>query len=221
MSLYERFVLPRVVDFACAAKPAMRQRAKIVPAAQGRVLEIGFGSGLNLPFYDPDRVEHLWALEPSPRMWQLASERVGAARFPVEFVEASADAIPLPDRSADTVLVTYTMCTLPDVVAALGEVDRLLKPGGRLLFCEHGEAPDPGVRRWQRRLNPVWSRLAGGCHLDRPIPSILEGAGFRLRNLSTMYLPGFRPATFNFWGSAAPVRRSRPSRPRVKEERCN
>jgi len=221
MSLYERLLLPRVVDFTCAAKPAMRQRAKVVPAAHGRVVEIGFGSGLNLPFYDPDRVEHLWALEPSPAMWRLAAERVRAARFPVEFVEAPAEGIPLPDRSADTVLMTYTMCTLPDAAAALGEIDRLLKPGGELLFCEHGEAPDPDVRRWQRRLNPLWSRLSGGCQLDRPIPAMLERAGFRLRSLSTMYLPGFRPATFNFWGSAAPMRRSRQSTSRKKERRCN
>jgi len=210
LGLYARLVLPRVIDLACRAKPNRRQRNKIVPKATGRVLELGFGSGLNLEFYDPGRVERIWALEPAAEMWRLA--RAASERSPirVEWLEAGAERVPLPDASVDTVLVTYTLCTIPDVDAALAEARRVLAPGGRLLFCEHGEAPDPGVRRWQRRLNPVWSRLGGGCNLDRPIPALLGRGGFEIAELETMYLPGWRPATFNFWGSAKPAASSGP-----------
>jgi len=202
MSLYRRFILPPIVHFVCRSKPATLQRKKIVPLATGRVLEIGFGSGLNLPFYDASRVSHLWALEPSREMWNLASEQVRKATPPVEFMQASSEAIPLESGSVDTVLVTYTLCTIPDAAAALGEMRRVLKPDGVFLFCEHGEAPDENARRWQRRLNPVWNRLSGGCNLGRPIPSLIEENGFGIRDLSTMYLPGWRPASFNYWGTA-------------------
>jgi SAM-dependent methyltransferase len=203
MGLYDRFLLPRIVDFTCSRKPTMRQRAKVVPLAQGDVVEVGFGSGLNLPFYDSAKVRHVWAVEPSKAMWARARGRVPAVGFPVELLAASAEEIPLADRSADTVLVTYTLCTLPDVQRAVREMARILKPGGDLIFCEHGLAPDPGVRRWQNRLNPIWKALSGGCNLNRPVPSVLEQGGFQLRELSTMYLPGWRPATFNYWGRAA------------------
>jgi len=202
MGLYERFILPRIVDFTCGMKPNMRQRAKVVPLAQGSVLEIGFGSGLNLPFYDAARVQRVWALEPSTEMWALAQMSVGTVDFPVEFLRASAEEIPLPDRSADTVLVTYTLCTLPDVQRPLREMARVLRPGGELVFCEHGAAPDESVRRWQNRLNPVWRALGGGCNLNRPIPSLLERGGFKLSGLSSRYIPGWRPASFNYWGRA-------------------
>lgn len=200
MGLYTRFILPKVVDFTCGMKPSMRQRAKVVPFALGSVLEVGFGSGLNLPFYDKTKVQHVWALDPSREMWALAEERVRGAGFPVEFLNAPAEEIPLPDRSADTVLVTFTLCTLPDVRCALREMARVLKPGGELVFCEHGLAPDENVRRWQNRLNPIWKALGGGCNLNRPIPSLLEQGGFRLRAMSSMYIPGWRPASFNYWG---------------------
>ena len=202
MGLYARFFLPRILDVACGVRPTMRQRAKVVPLASGRVLEVGFGSGLNLPFYDRDRVQHVWALEPSAEMWALAEARVGGATFPVEFLKASATEIPLADGTADTVLVTYALCTIPDVLRALGEAARVLKPGGELIFCEHGAAPDESVRRCQDRVNPIWKRLAGGCELNRPIPALIEEAGFRIGDLSSMYLPGWRPATFNYWGRA-------------------
>jgi len=205
VGLYARFVLPRVIDLTCRAKPNRRQRSKVVPKATGRVLELGFGSGLNLDFYDPREVERVWALEPASEMWQLARAAVERSPLRVERLDAGAEQVPLPDDSVDTVLVTYTLCTIPDVDAALAEARRVLAPGGRLLFCEHGEAPDPGVRRWQRRLNPIWSRLGGGCNLDRPIPALLGRGGFEIAELETMYLPGWRPATFNFWGSATPA----------------
>ena len=202
MGLYGRFILPKVVHFACGMKPNMLQRAKVVPLARGSVLEVGFGSGLNLPFYDLTRVQHVWALDPSTEMWALAQTRVRAVGFSVEFLKASAEGIPLGDQSADTILVTYTLCTLADVQRALREMARVLRPGGELVFCEHGAAPDEGVRRWQNRLNPIWKALGGGCNLNRPIPSLLEGGGFRVRELSAMYIPGWKPASYNYWGRA-------------------
>ena len=202
MGLYERFLLPKVVNFTCSMKPNMRQRAKVVPLASGSVLEVGFGSGLNLPFYDGSKVKHVWALDPSAEMWAIAEKRLRGAAFSVEFLRAPAEEIPLADEAADTVLVTYTLCTLPDVRRALGEMARVLKPGGELLFCEHGAAPDESVRRWQNRLNPIWKTLGGGCNLNRPIPALLEEAGFRIREVFSMYIPGWRPASFNYWGRA-------------------
>lgn len=203
MGLYTRFILPKVVEFTCSMKPSMRQRAKVVPFALGSVLEVGFGSGLNLPFYDNTKVQHVWALDPSREMWALAEERVRGADIPVEFLNATAEEIPLPNRSADTVLVTFTLCTLPDVQRALREMARVLKQGGELVFCEHGLAPDENVRRWQDRLNPIWKAFGGGCNLNRPIPSLLEQGGFRMREMSSMYIPGWRPASFNYWGRAS------------------
>ena len=205
MKLYDRFILPRVVHFTCSRRPNMKQRAKVLPAATGRVLEIGFGSGLNLSFYDGARVQHLWALDPAQEMWDLARERVRGAPFTVEFLNAGAEDVPLTDAAVDTVVVTYALCTIPDVLAALSEVKRVLKPNGRLLFCEHGVAPDEGTRRWQNRVNPLWKRLAGGCNLNRPIPSLLQSGGLRVLELSTMYIPGWKPASFNYWGTAIPA----------------
>ena len=135
-------------------------------------------------------------------MWELAQERVRAVDFSIEYVKASAEVIPLRDHSADTVLITYTLCTLPNVQVALSEMARVLKPGGDLIFCEHGTAPDESVRRWQNRLNPIWRALGGGCNLNRAIPSLLEDGGFRVYEMSTMYIPGWKPASFNYWGRA-------------------
>lgn len=205
MGFYSRYVLPRVVHFTCGLKPAMRQREKVVPLADGRVLEIGVGSGLNLPLYDPAKVKHVWGLDPSPEMWEMAKTQTKALDFDVEFLQAFAEEIPLEQGSIDTVLVTYTLCTIPDPVAALRDMRRVLRPGGTLVFCEHGIAPDESVQKWQGRMNPIWRRLGGGCHLNRPIPELLATGGFEVRSMETMYLPGWRPASFNFWGTAAPA----------------
>jgi SAM-dependent methyltransferase len=202
MGLYGRFVLPKLVNLACRTSPVTRQRQKVIPKATGKVLELGFGSGLNIPFYDATRVQQVLALEPSREMWSLAEEKVRAAAFEVEHLEASAEEVPVADGSIDTVVATYTLCTIPDLGVALREVRRVLKPGGALVFCEHGAAPDEDVRRWQDRLNPIWTRLAGGCNLNRPIPSLLEEGGFGIQELDTMYLPGWRPPNFNYWGTA-------------------
>ena len=205
MGLYGRFILPKLVNLACRTNPITRQRRKVIPKATGTVLELGFGSGLNLPFYDAAQVRQLLALEPSKEMWSLAEEGVRSTQFEVERLEASAEEVPLGDGTADTVVATYTLCTIPDLLVALSEIRRVLKPGGALVFCEHGAAPDEEVRRWQDRLNPIWSKLAGGCNLNRPIPSLLEESGFKIQEMETMYLPGWRLANFNYWGTAVSV----------------
>ena len=167
-----------------------------------RVLEVGIGTGLNLPWYNPTRVSRITGLDPALALHPRAQRRIAAAGLPVELVGLSAEQIPRPDASFDTVVVTYTLCTIPDPVAALREMRRVLVPGGRLLFCEHGRAPDAGVARWQDRLQPLWGPLAGGCHLNRDIPALLQAGGFASPDLQTRYLPGPRVMTFNYWGQA-------------------
>jgi ubiquinone/menaquinone biosynthesis C-methylase UbiE len=205
MGLYSKFILPRIVHLTCSLKPNMRQREKIVPLARGQVLEIGIGSGLNLPYYDAGRVTKVWGLEPSPEMIQLAQEAVESVSLEVEFIDAAGDEIPLETDSVDTVLITYTLCTIPEPQAALQQMKRVLRPEGELLFCEHGAAPDEAVRRWQDRINPLWKRLSGGCNLNRAIPEVIEQGGFSIKGMETMYIPGWRPASFNYWGTAVQV----------------
>jgi ubiquinone/menaquinone biosynthesis C-methylase UbiE len=203
MGFYDRHILPWLLDAAMSTKPITYQRRKVVPRAEGRVLEIGFGAGHNLPFYDASKVSHLWALEPSAEMRARAVERVAASPIKLDYLGLSGESIPLGDAEADTVLITYTMCSIPDVMKALGEMRRVLKPAGRMIFCEHGSAPDAKVDRFQRRINPVWKSLCGGCHVDRPIPKLIQDAGFKVEDMQTMYLPGTpRFAGFNYWGSA-------------------
>jgi ubiquinone/menaquinone biosynthesis C-methylase UbiE len=203
MGIYDRYLLPPLLSAAMSAKPITYQRRKVVPRAEGRVLEIGFGAGHNLPFYDATKVTHLWALEPSNEMRARAAERVAQSPLKIEFLDLPGEQIPLEDAAADTVLVTYTLCTIPDVARALGEMRRVMKPNGRMIFCEHGEAPDANVKRWQTRLTPVWKAIGGGCHLGRAIPSLIRDAGFRVDGMETMYLPGTpRFAGFNYWGTA-------------------
>lgn len=201
---YERHVLPWLVDLACGVRPVRRQRQKVVPLAQGRVLEIGIGTGLNLAHYDKARIGQIVGLDPGLEMHPQARRRSRRAGIEVELVGLSAERIPYDDASFDTVLVTFSLCTIAEPVAALQEMRRVLKPGGRLIFCEHGLAPDASVRRWQRRLTPLWSKVAGGCHLDRDIPRLLQEAGFRVDDLQQTYLPGPRPLTYNYWGTAVP-----------------
>lgn len=202
---YERLILPRLIDATCGLEQIAEQRRRIVPQASGRVLELGFGSGRNLPFYDPSRIEELWGLEPSHEMLKLAKGRAAEAPFPVSFLEAAGEAIPLESASIDTVVSTYTLCTICDPSKALREVARVLKPRGRLLFAEHGRAPDAGVFKWQTRLTPVWKRLAGGCQLDRDIPDLLQKAGFEIVRLHCGYIRGPKLVSFNFVGAAHTV----------------
>ncbi len=180
----------------------MRQREKVVPQASGRVLEIGSGSGLNLPYYDAGKVEHLFALDPSPEAWAIAEPNAGRMKFDVDFIEASAELIPLERDSVDSIVVTYSLCSIPDAEQAVQEMHRVLRNNGQLIFCEHGLAPDEKIRRWQERINPIWRPMAGGCNLNRDIPSIISAGGFQIDTMETMYLPGPKPLTFNYWGVA-------------------
>jgi len=206
MSFYEDRVLPHLINLACSSKPTRKQREKIVPLAEGDVLEIGFGSGLNLPFYDSTRVRKIWGLEPSEGMRRKAQPLVDESHLDVEFIDLPGEEIPLEADSVDTVLVTYTLCSIPDAIAALEGMRRVLKPGGRLLYCEHGVAPDENVRRWQSRLNPTWSKFTGGCNMNRDILDLITKAGFEITNDERMYIPGARMLSYNFWGSAKTVR---------------
>lgn len=194
--------MPWLVDCACGTRSVKRQRQKIIPLAHGRVLEVGIGTGLNMAHYDRQRVTSLVGLDPALQMHPLAKKRIDDAGFNVELVGLSAETIPLPDASFDSVVATYTLCSIHDPIAALKEMRRMLAPGGRFIFCEHGRAPDANVRRWQDRLTPIWSCLGGGCHLNRDIPALLSQAGLVCNDLQTLYLPGPRPLTFNYWGTA-------------------
>ena len=202
MGLYDKYILPKITDSICSGKPIMYQRKKVVPLAKGRVLEIGIGSGLNLQFYDYSHVEYIWGLDPSAQMLKLAEKRAKDIQCELEFIGLSGEKIPLASNSVNTVLVTYTLCTIPSAVQALSEMRRVLMPGGELIFCEHGLAPDKHVRQWQHRINPVWKKIGGGCNLNRPIPNLIEQAGFKINSIETMYIPGWKPACFNYWGSA-------------------
>jgi ubiquinone/menaquinone biosynthesis C-methylase UbiE len=189
MGWYGEHVLPRIVDTLCNMKVARPQRQRVCQGLAGEVVEIGFGSGLNVPFYPP-AVTRVAAIEPADVGWKLAEQRVGATTIPVERSGLDGQALPFPDDSFDAALSTWTMCTIPDVEAALRELRRVLKPGGELHFVEHGLAPDENVRRWQHRLDPLQQRVFGGCHLTRPIVDLVRGAGFTIRELDTYYEEG-------------------------------
>ncbi|MBT4522954.1 MAG: class I SAM-dependent methyltransferase [Halieaceae bacterium] len=205
MSFYDTHILPHFINCACGTKAIMKQREKVVPLASGTVLEIGIGTGLNLPLYDAGKVERLIGLDPSEKSWELAGARARALDFEVEFIGLPGEQIPLEDQSVDTVMVTFSLCTIPDPVAALKGMQRVLRPGGKLIFCEHGMAPDANIRKWQGRINPLWRKIAGGCNLNRDIPDLLQQGGFSLGAVETLYLPGTpRFAGFNYWGSASP-----------------
>jgi ubiquinone/menaquinone biosynthesis C-methylase UbiE len=204
MSFYQRHILPYLLHLAMRQKPLVPFRRRVIGAAEGRVLEIGIGSGLNLPLYGPN-VRSVVGLEPSPELMRMARERGRAASTSIEFLEASAEAIPLGDRSVDAVVTTWTLCTIPNAAGALTEMRRVLKPDGALLFVEHGRAPEPSVARWQDRLDPLWSRIAGGCHLNRKIDDLISASGFRIEALRNARLPGPRTHTFLYEGRARPT----------------
>lgn len=206
MGLWSRHVLPRMVDRMCGMEAVAELRSQVVPRAEGVVLEVGFGPGHNLRWYDPERVERVIALEPAEEMLARARTRSEAAPFPVEPLALAGEEIRLDAGSIDTVVVTFTLCTIADPARALEGMRRVLRPGGRLLFCEHGRAPDAAVERWQRRVNPLWRRVFGGCHLDRDVPALLEAGGFALESLEAGYMPdGPRLASYTFRGAASPA----------------
>lgn len=204
MSFYNDVILPRLLDQAMRKEDFVDYRRRVGGAAQGRVLEVGIGSGLNLPFYGPG-VTEIVGLEPSQALIAMASRRAQASGRAVSLLPGSAEAIPLDAGSVDTVVTTWTMCSIPDAGAALAEMRRVLKPGGDLLFVEHGRAPDPRVVRLQDWLTPVWKPLTGGCHLNRPIADLIGRAGFKVVDLRTGYARGPRPFTFMYEGLARPA----------------
>lgn len=206
MSLYDKYVLPKFLNCACGSKPVEYQRKKVVPNAEGIVLEVGIGSGLNLPFYDNSKVTRIWGLDPSEELSSMAKETSKNLDLDVKFISSGAEEIPLPDNYFDTALVTYTMCTIPEVIRANIEIKRVLKNTGKLIFCEHGIAPDLNIAKWQSRIDPIWGKLAGGCHLNRDIPSILEDSGYEIIKLDQMYLPSTpKFAGYNYWGFAVGI----------------
>ncbi len=204
MSFYQRHVVPCLTHLAMRQKPLLPFRRRVIGAAGGRVLEIGIGSGLNLPLYGA-AVTSVIGLEPSSELLNMARPRAEAAAAPITLLDASAETIPLDSGSIDTVVTTWTLCTIPNAAQALAEMRRVLKSGGTLLFVEHGRAPEPGVARWQDRLDPLWSRLAGGCHLNRQMDDLIGRNGFRIEALENARLPGPRTHTFLYQGRARPA----------------
>lgn len=205
MGFYSRHIAPGLVDFACGAKPIAYQRRKLIPQASGVVLEIGAGGGRNFALYDREKVSRLIALEPEAAMIKRGRERAPDG-LSVEWLERGAEAAGLAPASLDTIVTTYTLCTIPDAIGALAALRPALQPGGRLLFCEHGLAPDTDVVKWQKRIEPVWRPIAGGCHLTRNVEALISAAGWRIDHAEHMYLPGTpRWAGYNVWGSAKPA----------------
>ena len=204
MSIYGRYVLPFLTDLVMRNPVARAERARLVPLARGELLEVGIGSGLNIPMYGPE-VRRLYALDPSPELLGMARRQASRTRIPVTFMQESAESIPLPDAAVDSVLTTWTLCTIPDPGKALREMRRVLRADGQLVFIEHGRAPDPAVVQWQDRVTPLWRAIAGGCHLNREIDRLLALGGFEVTELDRGYTPGWRVASYHYRGRARPT----------------
>lgn len=203
MGLYSDYILPVLIDLAMRSKQLRPYRERVAGAAEGRILDVGIGSGLNLPFYGPG-FEQVIGLDPSSSLLEQACKSAQLAHVPVRLIEASAESIPLDDRSVDSVVMTWTGCSILDIRSALAEMRRVLRPGGRLLFVEHGRSPDPRVQVWQDCLTPVWRRVGGGCHLNRKMDDLVRESGFTIERLDTGYIRGPRIMTFLYEGSARP-----------------
>ena len=201
--LYEKMVLPKLCDKCCGTKPINYQRKKVVPLAKGVVLEVGIGSGLNIPFYNKNNIEKIIGLDPSEELNVLAKRVADDNGIQIDFLINGAEDIDLPDSSVDTILITYTLCTIPNLNKSMSEMKRVLKPGGKFIFCEHGIAPDINIIKWQRRINPIWGIFFGGCNINRNIPQIISESGFNISNLNQMYLPSTpKIVGYNYWGEA-------------------
>jgi len=202
-SWYEKFFLPKVCDKCCSTKPINYQRNKVVPLAKGIVLEIGIGSGLNIPFYNKNNIEKIIGLDPSEELNFLANKVAKKNNIEIDFIISGAEDIALPDNSVDTILITYTLCTIPDLDNSMAEMKRVLKSDGKFIFCEHGIAPDQNIVKWQSRINPIWKAIMGGCNINRNIPKIISDGGFDITNISEMYLPSTpKIVGYNYWGIA-------------------
>jgi ubiquinone/menaquinone biosynthesis C-methylase UbiE len=205
MSFYEKYILPRFLNCACASEPITYQRKKVVPLAEGKILEVGIGSGLNLPFYNKSKIIEIWGIDPSEELNAMAKRVATEENINVKFITSSAEDIPFPNNYFDTVLITYTMCTIPSVLKANEEMRRVLKSGGKMIFCEHGVSPDESIKKWQKRLNSIWGKIAGGCNINRDIPMLIKSSGFKIVMMDEMYLPKTpKIAGYNYWGYATP-----------------
>ena len=202
MGFYEKHILPRCLDKACGIGPISKQRQKVVPQATGIVLEIGIGSGLNLPFYNPDRVTKIIGVDPDEHIWKRSEKRRVKTAIDIERIGLSGEDIPLDSNLADSVVVTYSLCTIPEPVKALKEMTRILKPSGKIFFVEHGKAPDENVHKWQNRIDPLWGKIAGDCHSGRNIPQLFRQADLTLETLEQSYIPGPKVLSYNYWGVA-------------------
>lgn len=203
-SAYENYVLPKLLDTCCSTKPINYQREKIVPNASGTVLEIGIGSGLNIPFYNISKIDKIYGLDPSIQLCKKAIKKAEEIDINIDFLFEGAEEIKLKSNSIDTVVITYTLCSIPNPMDALKEIKRVMRSDGNILFCEHGIAPDIKVSKWQNRINPIWGKLFGGCNINRDIPSIISNSGFKVQNLEQMYLPSTpKIVGYNYWGSAS------------------
>lgn len=203
MRFYEENILPHLINCACGMKAVDKQRSIVVPQARGVVLEVGVGSGLNLKHYCPSLISAYYGLEPSLGMRKKAQKNIEDCAFDVEWLGLKSESIPLPDNHVDTIVVTYTLCTIADVDTALSEMARVLKQDGKFLFCEHGLTPNNKLSKWQDRINPLWKKIAGGCNLNRDIPKIISQNGFKIHQLDAGYIEGPKLAAFNYWGSAS------------------
>ena len=200
---YEKYLLPKLLDCCCSTKPINYQRKKIVPNASGNILEIGIGSGLNLPFYEKSKIENLYGIDPSGELCEMAKKTASNNEIDLNLLINGAEEIELPKNSIDTVVMTYTLCTIPNPTDALKEIKRVMKADAKMLFCEHGTAPDKNIIKWQNRINPIWGKLFGGCNINRDIPSILKESGFKINTLDQMYLPSTpKIVLYNYWGEA-------------------
>lgn len=208
MNFYDRWVLPPVLDLVMRQHQLGKYRREVVAAASGRVLEVGVGSGLNFPLYGK-QVEIVFGIDPSPRLLAIARRRAAAAGIHAHLLLGSATAIPLADNTVDTIVMTWALCSIPEPLVALGEMRRVLKPDGRLLFVEHGLSPEPTVERWQHRLTPMWRHIAGGCHLDRKMDDLIRSAGFNLTDIRTEYAQGARTMMYMYEGCARPAAQCR------------
>ena len=201
--MYEKYILPYLLNYTCGQKPFIKQRQKLVPMAKGKVLEVGIGSGLNMPYFDTSKVISVVGIDPSVELIQLAEKRIDDSMPDVDFVISKAEEMQFNDNSFDTVLITYTMCTVDDVSASLMQIKRVLKSDGQLLFCEHGLAPDEKIVKWQNRINKFWPTISGGCNINKNIPHLIGEAGFTISNMEQMYLPKTpKILGYNYWGTA-------------------
>ena len=202
MGFYSRYILPGLIQWACSGSSSDAKRKMIVPLATGNVLEIGIGAGNNLPHYDESKVNHLTAIDPLEELWKKRAVDLTQLSFEVEYIKGKAEHIPAGDASFDTVVTTFTLCSVDDIHSTLKEIHRVLKPGGKLLYSEHGKSPDRGTEYWQNLVNPLWRRISGGCNLNRDIPGLMKEYGFETNDMTTQYMPGWRLTSYSYWGSA-------------------